>query len=236
MYHRSTSFLFLARLLQMLSLTVNNKNMKKLIVFGLGLSLCAVTLTSKAQNSSSDVKLGLKAGVNLMTGGEYNLLGTYISSSYQPGFQVGAFMDFPLSSQVAMAPEILYSQKNAKFTETIAGAKGEIKTNLGYIDVPVLLKFNASPQFNVVVGPQASFLVSHKTTTSADGNVLATNEDKKDINKSIFGGVLGVGYTVTPNIGINARYMMDFQKVAKEVTQQDKAKLSGFALSIGYNF
>ena len=209
--------------------------MKKLIVFGLGLSLCAVTLTSQAQ-SSSDVKIGLKAGVNLMSGGEFNVLGAYYSSDYVPGFQVGAFLDFPLSSQIALAPEVLYVQKGAKFTGTFAGTTGEVKTKLGYIDVPVLLKFNASPQFNVVVGPQASFLVNHKTTTSVNGTVTATNDETKDLNKSLVGGVIGVGYKVNPNIGLNARYMMDFQEVAKESTGQDKAKLSGFALSIGYSF
>ncbi len=210
--------------------------MKKLILFSLGLSLSAMTLTSQAQTKSTDVKFGIKAGANLMHGGQFNVLGAYYPSSYVPGFQVGAFMDFPLSSQVSLAPEVMYSQKGAKFTGTVGTNTGEVKTKIGYIDVPVLLKFNASPQFNVVVGPQASFLVNHETTTSANGAIVGTNDDTKDLNKSLVGGVVGVGYKINPNIGLNARYMMDFQKVAKDVTQQDKAKYSGFALSVGYTF
>ncbi len=209
--------------------------MKRIILFSLGLSLSAMTLTSQAQTKSTDVKFGIKAGANLMHGGQFNA-GTYYPASYVPGFQVGAFMDFPLSSQVALAPEVMYSQKGAKYTATIGANTGEVKSKIGYIDVPVLLKFNATPQFNFVIGPQASFLVGQETTTSANGAIVNTSDDTKDFNKSLVGGVVGVGYKINPNIGLNARYMMDFQQAAKESTNQDKAKFSGFALSVGYTF
>ena len=208
--------------------------MKKLLCLGLGLSLGAATLTTKAQDMQP--KVGIKAGVNLMTGGDFNFLGAYYPSSYVPGFQVGAFLDFPLATKVSLAPEILYSQKGAKYTANVGNVNGELKIKAGYIDVPVLLKFNATPQFNIVVGPQASFIVNQKTTTSANNSVTATNEETKDFTKSLVGGVIGVGYKVNPNIGVNARYNMDFQQAAKESTQQDKAKFSGFALSVGYSF
>lgn len=210
------------------------KVMKKLIGLSLGLSLVAMTLTTKAQDMK--LKLGIKAGVNLMTGGDFNFLGAYYPSSYVPGFQVGAFLDFPMSSKISLAPEVLYAQKSAKYDATFGTTTGEIKTKVGYIDVPVLIKFMPTPQFNVVIGPQASFVLNQKTTTSVNGTVTATNEKTEDFNKSLVGGVVGAGYTINPNIGVNLRYTMDFQQAAKENTQQDKAKFSGFELSLGYSF
>ena len=129
--------------------------------------------------------------------------------------------------------QVLYSQKGAKFED--AALNGSIKTKISYIDVPVLLTINASPEFNFVVGPQASFLVNQETTSTLAG-VSTTTTKKDDYSKSIAAGVVGMGYKFTPNLNVNARYSMDFQSVTKKNTNQDKARYSGFALSLGYSF
>ncbi|MNR17323.1 hypothetical protein D3C85_1339750 [compost metagenome] len=63
-----------------------------------------------------------------------------------------------------------------------------------------------------------------------------TFTDKKDYKKSIAGGVVGLGYNITPNINVNGRYTMDFQKTFNDDINQDKLKNKGFALSLGYTF
>ena len=206
--------------------------MKKLFI--VGAMLVAFSLNIKAQDM--EPKIGIKAGANLMMGGKFNVLGTDYTSKYVPGFQAGVFLDLPLSSKLSFSPEVLYAQKGAKFEGTAGSLNGEIKTKLGYIDVPVLLTINATPQFNFVVGPQASFLVNHETTTYVNGVETASNTKKDDVRKSIAGGVVGMGYKLSPNLNLNARYSMDFQAVAKDNINQDKARLSGFALSFGYSF
>jgi outer membrane immunogenic protein len=206
--------------------------MKKLIL--LGLILGGLTLNTNAQ--TIDAKVGIKAGANLMMGGKLNLGGTEFTSKYVPGFQAGLFLDLPLSESLTFSPEVLYSQKGSKFEGSGGATFGEVKSKLGYVDIPVLLKINATPAFNFVVGPQASLLVNHETTTTVNGTVVSTVTDKDDLRKSIAGGIVGVGYKMTPNLNLNARYSMDFQSVAKDNINQDKAKLSGFALSLGYSF
>lgn len=205
--------------------------MKKLIIAGA--MLVAFSLNSKAQDMQP--KIGIKAGANLMMGGKYDVLGTEYTSKYVPGFQAGIFLDLPLSSKLSFSPEVLYSQKGSKFEGTVSGTNGEIKSKLGYIDVPVLLTINATPQFNFVIGPQASFLVNHETTTTVNG-VGTSNTDKDNLRKSIAAGVVGMGIKMSPNLNLNARYSMDFQAAAKDNVNQDKARLSGFALSLGYSF
>lgn len=206
--------------------------MKKLLIAGL--MLTAFGLNVKAQDMKP--KVGIKAGANLMMGGKFDVLGTDYTSKYVPGFQAGVFLDLPLSSMLSFSPEVLYAQKSAKFEGTVVGTTGEIKTKLGYIDIPVLLTINATPQFNFVIGPQASILVNHETKTYVNGAETASNTKKDDLRKSIAAGVVGIGYRFSPNLNLSARYSMDFQSVAKDNINQDKARLSGFALSFGYSF
>lgn len=207
--------------------------MKKLFV--MGLLLTAAAFTTKAQ-SNMDPKFGIKAGGNLMMGGKFNIAGTNYTSKYTPGFQAGVFLDMPLSETLSFMPEVLYSQKGSKFEETIGGTTGEIKSKIGYVDIPVLLGINATPQLQFVIGPQASILTNQKTITYVNGTETASSTDKDDFRKSIAGGVVGLGYKINPNVNLNARYSMDFQSMAKDNINQDKARLSGFALSLGYSF
>ena len=205
--------------------------MKKLIIAGA--MLVAFSLNSEAQDM--EPKIGIKAGANLMMGGKFDVLGTEYTSKYVPGFQAGVFLDLPLSSKLSFSPEVLYSQKGSKFEGTVSGTNGEVKSKLGYIDVPVLLTINATPQFNFVIGPQASFLVNHETTTTVNG-VGTSTTNKDDLRKSIAAGVVGMGVKMSPNLNLNARYSMDFQAAAKDNVNQDKARLSCFALSLVYSF
>lgn len=209
--------------------------MKKLFTLGLGLSLFAVAFTSQAQ-TSSDVKFGIKAGGNLMMGGKFELAGTEYTTKYVPGFQAGVFVEIPLSTKVSFMPEVLYSQKGAKLDETVAGINGVVKSKAGYIDVPILFAYNATPELHFMLGPQASFLMNQRSETYVNGEKTGSSTDTDGFRKSIAGGVIGAGYRVTPNINLNLRYSMDFQAATKDDVNQDKGRFSGFALSAGYSF
>ena len=209
--------------------------MKKVWILSLGLSLTALTLTSQAQ-TTKDIKFGIKAGANLMMGGKYNLAGTSYTTEFSPGFQAGTFVEIPLSDKVSFMPEVIYSQKVSKLKETVSGTTGELKSKVGYIDVPVLFAYNATPELHFMLGPQASFLTNQSTKTYVNGTQTASSTDTDDLRKAIAGGVVGLGYRINPNINVNARYSMDFQSAGKESVNQDKARFSGFALSLGYSF
>ncbi len=208
--------------------------MKKLFVIGFGLMLSATALTTKAQNM--DAKIGIKAGGNLMMGGKFEVGGASYTSKYTAGFQAGVFLDLPLSERLSFMPEVMYAQKGSKFEGSVSGTNGEIRTKTGYIDIPVLLAINATPELQFVLGPQASLLLNQKTTTYVNGQSIGSTTDKDDFRKSIAGGVVGLGYKFNPNMNINARYNMDFQSFGKDNIDQDKARFSGFALSLGYSF
>lgn len=208
--------------------------MKKLIILGLTLTLSIVGLTTKAQNM--DAKFGIKAGGNLMMAGKVDFLGTEYTSKYVPGWQAGFFLDLPLSEKLSFMPEVLYSQKGSKVEGTVGSNTGEIRFKAGYVDVPVLLSFNATPQFSFVFGPQASFLINQTTKSYVNNNLTTTVTDKDNFRSSIAGGIVGIGYKFTPKVNLNARYNMDFQSINNEDINQDKSRFSGFALSLGFGF
>ncbi|RZK39351.1 MAG: PorT family protein [Pedobacter sp.] len=207
--------------------------MKPLFILALGLTM--LTLGVNAQ-SNMDAKVGVKAGGNMMMMGKIDFLGTEYTSKYVPGWQAGFFLDLPLSEKLSFMPEVLYSQKGGKVKETVAGGTGEIRSRVGYIDVPVLLSFNASPELSFVLGPQASFLIDHNTKTYINDQLFSTETGKDNLRSSVAGGVVGIGYKFSPKLNLNARYNMDFQSAAKEDINQDKTRFSGFALSVGFGF
>lgn len=207
--------------------------MKRLFNIGLGVVLTTLSLTTSAQTAT---RVGIKAGANLMNMGKFEFLGSTYSSDYMPGFQAGLFLDLPLSEQLSFMPEVQYTQKSSKVSATVAGNTGELKLRTGYIDVPVLLSFHATPDFSIMAGAQASFLLSQSTKIYTNGTLASSSTDKDDFRKSIAGGIVGLGYKINPNMNLSARYNMDFQSIANDDINQDKSKFNGFSLSLGFGF
>lgn len=215
--------------------------MKKLIILGLGLTIGSLASNAQAQESQSaandKMRFGIKAGANLMKLGKFEFAGSEFNTDYKVGFQAGVYADLPMGGGFAFLPEIIYTQKGGKVSETVDGNTGEINSSLSYIDVPVLIGYKATPELTVFAGPQASFLLSQNSEIIVNGEQQGDdNTDTENLRKSVAGGVVGLGYSITPNININGRYMMDFQSALKEDQNQDKVRNSGFALSLGYTF
>ena len=215
--------------------------MKKLFIIGLGLTLSGLAFQTKAQTSQAtandQMRFGIKAGANLMNMGKMTVGDQSYSTDSKVGFQAGVYADLPMGGGFAFLPEVIYSQKGGKIKETIGANTTEFDSKLGYLDVPVLIGYRPTPELTIFAGPQASFLLSRDASFKVNGQQVGdTFTDKKDYKKSIAGGVVGLGYNITPNINVNGRYTMDFQKTFNDDINQDKLKNKGFALSLGYTF
>lgn len=214
--------------------------MKKLFIIGLGLTVSSLAFKANAQTSQTaandQMRFGIRAGANFMNMGKLEFLNQSYSTDSKAGFQVGVYGDLPMGGGFAFLPEIMFIQKGAKLNETVAGNTAELDTKVSYIDVPLLIGYKPTPELTVFAGPQVSFLLSQKSTGLLNDDAQTESTDTKDFSKSLAGGTVGLGYSITPNINVNARYMMDFQKALKDDVNQDKIKNKGFALSLGYTF
>ncbi|WP_337059023.1 porin family protein, partial [Elizabethkingia meningoseptica] len=134
------------------------------------------------------------------------------------GFNAGLFLNAPISSNFSIQPEVIYNDLGSKVTFG-SDNQNSYSTNLGYISVPVMFQFNATPQFYLEAGPEFSFLVSAKNKLKdGNGNVAVDDWSKTatdNLNTFNFGLGVGLGFNITENIGINARYTAGLTKIGK---------------------
>ncbi len=204
--------------------------MKKSILTIVCLAAACFTFNAKAQS------IGITAGANLTSIGKFESGNVTYNSDYVAGFRGGLFADLPFSSSVSLMPQVLYSQKGGKVSETVNGNNGQIKVRTSYLDIPVLFAFKPVPEITLTAGPQMSFLLSQQTDISVNNVASPTITDTQNFRKSIIGGNVGIGYNFNSMVSLNANYMLDFQPMSNDNVNQSKARNNGFGLALGYKF
>ena len=205
--------------------------MKKLF---LGAAIAMSSLTFAQQ-------FGIKGGMNVSSLSEDSNLSDQGSKI---GFNAGVFMNAPLAENFSIQPEVLYNDLGSKVTRstTVNGNtySADYARNLGYISVPVMFQYNATPAFYLEAGPQFGFLVSanDKYKSSTNGNTNNSNIvalDKDAFNTFDFGLGLGAGYYFTPQFGLTARYVAGFTDIYKD-NNGDAVKNNVFQVGLAYKF
>ncbi len=170
------------------------------------------------------IQFGVKSGLNIatITG---DLEGD-LSSRY--GFHIGIISQIPISDNLAIQPELLYSSQGVGNDFLII----EQTIKLDYINIPILLKYNLSENFSVEVGPQAGFLLSAKLDESGDEEV-----DIKDVVKGFdLSAGLGLSYQFDFGLNLSSRYNFGLSNINDEEGDNANVKNGVFQFSIGYLF
>ena len=183
-------------------------------------AIAAILMVGTA--SAQHVNLGIKGGLNL-----YNLHNDNgVKYDTKAGFNAGLLGHIHLAPQLALQPEIVYSAQGAKYTN--AGI--ESKTQLGYINVPVLLQYMFDNGFRLEAGPQVGFLINAKSET---GNVKTDIKDQ--LKKVDFGLGAGVSYVHSPSgFGVDARYNLGLSKINENGA--NKVSNRGAQIGVFYMF
>lgn len=160
----------------------------------------ALSLTTQAQVA----KFGIKAGINYAnqtgSGITVNAL-NYNTTEAITSFHAGIVAEIQLLEKFAVQPELVYSTQGATYKNAIS----EFKNELGYITIPVLLKFGLSKSWNLELGPQAGFLLSEKNKF-----------DYKNFKTFDFSVVGGLGLKVTEHLFLQARYGLGLTEASKD--------------------
>lgn len=169
--------------------------------------------------SAQDVKFGVKAGVNFASiGGDDTGDLSGLTS-----FHLGAVAEISLSENFAVQPELLYSRQGATLD-----ADGDYDINLDYINVPVMLKYGVSDEFNLEFGPQVGFLM----TAEVDGEDI-----KDDVSGIDFGVNIGINYEMASGLNFGARYNLGLSNINDGEGSDDfKNQNNVFQVSVGYFF
>ena len=192
--------------------------MKKVFVL---IAAAIVSMSAMAQ-----VQFGAKVGVDAT-----NFWGKDTPHGMQLNYQVGIMMEYKFSDKFAIAPEAVFATQGGKFNIVeVAGQKVDSKFTTNYINVPVMFKFYATPNFSFDLGPQVGFNVYSKQKV---GDLDAV--DIKDLTKNVdFGVGLGGTYNLTDRAFVQARYTMGLTEVFKD--EVSAAKNGNIQLAFGMKF
>jgi hypothetical protein len=192
--------------------------MKNILLLALGLLLAgSVSAQSYLYGPLSDYnntnfyqpKVGFEASVNVS-----NTLGAS-SSNFNTGsltgFTGGVTFELPVVYPFSLQSEVLYSQKGY----SAQTPNGNYTQRTQFIEVPLLAKFKIGGLVNFYVGPQLSFLAASSNSFST-GFAEASKQyyASANINKTNFDGVIGIGFDVTRNIDLHAKYTMDLNQTS----------------------
>ncbi|MDD7887353.1 porin family protein [Flavivirga sp. 57AJ16] len=186
------------------------------LVAALLLTFGASILPLQAQKvSSSGAGFGIKGGANFSNMYTDDVDDNNVLTS----FNAGLYVSMPISESLAIQPEFLFSRKGSELTYDNVFAEGKAKFKLNYIEVPVLLKANITPNFNIHVGPYVAYLIDAQITNETEGGTFdfEDNFDNDDFNKIDAGISAGIGFDFE-SIGIGARYNYGLTTVGKERT------------------
>lgn len=161
--------------------------------------LCAALLITITTANAQKLHFGPKFDINYSS-----IDGDGLQSKYKPGFQVGGFLEWKLTSQWSIQPELLYNfspyQKADDFltyyNNSGRSAAGENVTE-AYISVPVLLRFNLSKVLAVLAGPEYSYLIWD------DEDLI--KDDRQAFKNSEFSANIGVQANIG-DVGFYARF------------------------------
>jgi len=163
----------------------------------------------RKQRSSDDFyqpRIGLTGGLNIAN--TISSRNSDFSTDTKLGANFGLLIDIPIIYPLSFQPEILYSQKGYRANT----AYGQFAQRANFIDVPILAKLKLAPAFNVVVGPQVSFLMNTRNTYYDGFDIIQQSKYTYNGDKTFVGGVIGIGLDLNRNVELRGRYTIDFQE------------------------
>lgn len=179
---------------------------KRLLVLSL---LTVFALGVQAQKA----RIGVKGGFNFANLDLSGSLSNLVETQTKTDFHIGAYGEFGLGG-FALQPEFLFSTKGAKLEFPLLGVSG--KTNLTYIEIPILLKKSFAKVLNVHLGPQFGFLVAAKN--------LEGDDIKEQFKETDLSAIFGVGVDLPGGLGAGARYALGLSNIndTDEITAKNK--------------
>lgn len=168
------------------------------------------------------VNLGIKGGLNF-----YTINGDK-SSSFESkiGFNIGLLGHIHLSKQIAFQPELVYSTQG---TQNKSGSS-ELRLNLGYVNVPLLLQYMFDNGFRLEAGPQIGILAN--ATSEISNNSINV---KPAFRSTDIGLAVGMSY-VKPSTGygFDIRYNLGLTNI--NISDAVKSYNRGLQLGVFYLF
>lgn len=187
--------------------------MKKITLLFFSL-LCAIATIAQPLNFT------LQSGVN------YSIVQMDLhDSQLDIGFQVGISTEYEINEKIALSSGVVYKLKKSRVISQVdlwnpennGHLTGTVMmfndVGLGYIQIPILLKYQLTKKIDVIFGPQVEIKV-HGDASFIEGNYIypIPEPEEQTINSFDYGIVFGVEYAIN-RVGIRASYNANFADV-----------------------
>ena len=128
-------------------------------------ALVLIAAAIVCMSASAQVQFGAKVGFDMT-----NYWGKDVEHGMKPGYQAGLMMEYKFNDRFAIAPEVVFASQGGKSKAISLDFDGrhinigtaDVKFTANYINVPVMFKFYATPEFSIDFGPQVGFNVYNK--------------------------------------------------------------------------
>jgi hypothetical protein len=194
--------------------------MKKIMMIA---AMMLLSVGAFAQNEVGQFTLKPMAGVNLAT------LTKTDDSKLRVGLAAGVEAEYGITETFGVSGGVLYSMEGCKNKDN-----SDFKTNLDYINVPILANAYLFKGFAVKVGVQPGFLVRAKEKYS-NGGITVDGDIKDACNKVQLSIPIGLSYEYADFV-LDARYNWGLTNTFKNDNSDKKSHNSVFMFTLGYKF
>jgi len=229
-------FLLCLILLQISVVTVRGQAALLVLIFG-----------EKA--ASENFHFSMKAGLN------YSIITGTEDGKNRLGANFGLVNNIKLTEKLSLTPEFIpLSQKGIRNLPVLSTGNPDMDSllihpsstdrKLGYIDIPILLKYKLSRRWSIAAGPQVSFLTSavdvYKSSPINDV-ILTTEVDIEEAIKKVdFGLAIDLTYRVSEHLagkGLDLffRYNQGFTDMVKDNTGTKRTDIT-FQIGAAFPF
>ena len=179
------------------------------------------------EEAKSDLSFGVKGGISFN-----HFLGDIpvdLTPQLRVGFTVGAFLNYKLSNNFSVQPEILFARKGSNFEEfefdfddvEFAGLSLDMYIESNWIEIPVLLLYQVNENFALFGGPYLGFYLNGKLVAEPSISIFAVDLEydieSDDLSLPDYGIVLGAKYNLTEKLAIQGRWEYGIQDLTDEV-------------------
>ena len=183
---------------------------------GILLFMMAIATASWAQG----VSFGIKAGLNFAKESA-TISGISLNSDNLTSFHGGVYAKIMFNESFGLQPELLYSGQGGSFS---SGSTSN-DDKFAYLNVPVMLRYNITPVFNLQAGPQLGLLMS---ATSGGTDV------KAQMKSTDFAAAFGLGVDLPMGLNFAARYIAGLSDIQANSSSGATLKNQVIQISVGY--
>lgn len=195
---------------------------------------------ANAQSDDTTTQFGVKGGVNIA-----NITGDDVGDlDARTSFNLGLFMEIPMSERFSFQPEVLYSGQGftlaTRDQDNVFDTDDNVEYQLSYIQVPLMAKVYLVKGLFAEAGPQFGFKVSEEIDFKprADGGDTVINSDDSQIKNFDTSLALGAGYKFDNGLSLSARYTHGLTNIYKDNTIMGDvdAKNAVWQFGVGFSF